>query len=56
MNQSEERRLQQKIEEEQAIIANGLLRLDQILAEVAEIREEMRLSIERVKALGSLRG
>lgn len=56
MNQSEERRLAARIEEEQMIIAQNLVRLDQLLEEVAQIRAEMQLAIERVKALGSMRG
>lgn len=56
MNQSEERRLAARIVEEQELIATHLLRLDQILEEVAQIRAEMKLAIERVKVLGALRG
>ena len=54
MNQADERRLNAKIEEEQANVTQLLLQLDEHLDAIGRIRAEMKLGIERLKTLGSL--
>lgn len=54
MNAREQRKLQQKVEEEQVVMAANLHQLDMLLGQIAVVRREMQDTVQRLQGMGVL--